>query len=372
MQDFRNLKDFETLLATRLTCYQTFHEMKRINYILPLFFLFSCCKNGLAQPDYNLRFEFVTANGSDYIVDIIMSYTSVGGLGSSNLVFSYNGSDIASPVLVSHNLNGNYSAPTITSPGANLASLNIELNVDNNGIPIAVFPIETNLARVRFTILDPNGFSNLQWNAAHPVHVVFLDNNNDILDANNLAPLNSSPLPLELLYFKANAGDMAIELAWQSVNETNFLGYEMQRSEDGRHFTKIGWHPGFGGDWEQSYSHLDEDVLPGIKYYYRLRQIDHNEHYNFSPIVGAELPADGSRLLISPNPNEGFFTVLLPDIYEEETQLRLLDMDGRTVWEAILETTIFEIKNTEKLASGAYILQVFNGQKRWVEKVVVK
>jgi hypothetical protein len=346
--------------------------MNRIKYLLPFFFLFSFCKNGLSQPDYNLRFELVTANGSDYIVDIIMSYTSVGGLGSSNLVFSYNGSDLASPALVSHNLNGNYSVPSITSPGANLASLNIELNVDNSGIPIGVFPIETNLARVRFTILDPNGFSNLHWNAAHPVHIVFLDNNNDILDANNLVPLNSSPLPLELFSFKANAGDGAIALAWQSVNETNFSGYEIQRSENGRHFAKIGWQPGFGGDWKESYSHLDEDVLPGIKYYYRLRQIDLDGHYDFSHIVSAELPADGSRLLISPNPNEGFFTVLMPGIYEEEPQLRLLDMDGRTVWEAILGANVFEIRNMEKLASGTYLLQVFSGQNSWVEKIIVK
>ncbi|MBK8565880.1 MAG: T9SS type A sorting domain-containing protein [Saprospiraceae bacterium] len=347
--------------------------MNHIKYILPLFFFFSFGKYAVSQPDYNLRFQFVSANGSDYVVDIILSYTSAGRLGSSNLVFSYNGSDIASPVLVSHNLSANYSTPTMTSPGANLASLNIELNVDNSGIPIGVFPAETNLARVRFTVLDPNGFSNLQWNAAHPVHIVFLDNNSDILDANNLVPLNSSPLPLELLFFNTNTKDGTIHLAWKSVNETNFSGYEIQRSEDdGRHFTKIGWQPSLGGSWEQPYSLKDTDVRAGVNYYYRLRQIDLDGRYVYSHLVSAELPSDAPQLSISPNPNDGRFWVELSDISEEEITACLIDAQGQKVWSALKSGGRWKIGSERALPSGVYILQISNRRQLWVEKVVVR
>ena len=106
--------------------------------------------------------------------------------------------------------------------------------------------------------------------------------------------------------------------------------------------------------------------------YYRLRQIDLDGRYKLSPTVSAVLPSEVPRLLISPNPNDGFFTVRLPEVYDDEAHLRLLDVDGRTVWEAVLEENISEIGNGERLASGTYFLQVSCSQENWVEKMIVE
>jgi len=346
--------------------------MNFTKYIFTIVFLFSFFEKGTAQPDYNLRFELVSTNASEYIVDIIMSFTSADGLGSSNLVFSYNGGDISAPVLVSHNFGVNYSIPTVTTPSANTASLNIELNVDNNGIPIGVFPSETNLARVSFTVVNPSGSSNLAWLPSHPLHVVFADDNATELTDNDLQPLNSSPLPVELVFFRGKPVGDAIHLTWQSATEINFSGYELQRSTDGQDFSKIAWLPGRGGTWVQSYYYEDSDVLPGLLYYYRLRQIDLDGKYIYSHLVSAKLPAYAPQLSISPNPNDGRFWVEFSNISEEEITACLIDAQGQKVWAVPVGWSSWEIGSERALPSGVYILQISTGRQAWVEKVVVK
>ncbi|MEO1257194.1 MAG: T9SS type A sorting domain-containing protein [Bacteroidota bacterium] len=342
--------------------------MKSTKYLIILLFaLFSA--NTIAQPDYNLRFDLVSTNGSTYVIDIIMSYTSAGGLGTSNLVFSYNGADISSPTLVSHNLSNHYSVPTVTTPAASTASLNIELNITNSGIPIGVFPVETNLARVSFTIDNPNGNSNLEWQPANPLHVVFLDNDTDILTANNLESLNTNPLPLELLLFKARPESSFTHLIWQSANETNFQGFEVQRSTNGNDFFKIGWQAGLGGQWAQDYSFTDSQVWSGLKYYYRLKQIHEDGSFDFSKIIEAQIINELPPVQAFPNPNNGAFHIKKPVSSERPLFIEIIDAQGRTVRQASSVNNETQITG---LPAGPYILQVSDGLQIWRERVVVQ
>lgn len=92
-------------------------------------------------------------------------------------------------------------------------------------------------------------------------------------------------LPVELLEFRAEAIDNSfIALTWETRNEQNNARFEIERSADGRNFTKIETVAG-KGDFAGTafYETKDKEPLLGVSYY-RLKQIDFDNTFTYSPI----------------------------------------------------------------------------------------
>ena len=101
----------------------------------------------------------------------------------------------------------------------------------------------------------------------------------------------ASSLPVDLLDFTATGQSKKIELRWQTTREENNEGFDVERSTDGRNFTKIGFVAATGVDASgvRSYQLEDHDVTTGPLYYYRLRQRDLDGSFEFSSIRSARL-----------------------------------------------------------------------------------
>ncbi|MCS6819600.1 MAG: FG-GAP-like repeat-containing protein, partial [Chitinophagales bacterium] len=83
-------------------------------------------------------------------------------------------------------------------------------------------------------------------------------------------------LPVKLSSFKAIPVEgKIIRLIWITESEVNNLGFEIQRSENGKEYYGIGWEHGKLNSTETNYyAFNDYNVLPELTYYYRLKQID--------------------------------------------------------------------------------------------------
>ena len=96
---------------------------------------------------------------------------------------------------------------------------------------------------------------------------------------------NAAPLPLELLAFDgwADAGD--VRLAWETVAEERTAGFEVQRSPDAERWQTLGFvrAAGFAAD-ESTYDFVDEGPLHALGYY-RLKQLDDDGGYTYSPVI---------------------------------------------------------------------------------------
>lgn len=112
--------------------------------------------------------------------------------------------------------------------------------------------------------------------------------------------LNSTPLPLTLTEFKAYQKLEDVELVWK-VNETNIYKYEVERSTDGRTFTKIGEVIATGAMGLIEYTFLDANPFAGDNFY-RLKIIDINEAPKFTNIVRVSFNNTGAMLVMYPNP----------------------------------------------------------------------
>ncbi|MGD8897286.1 MAG: LamG domain-containing protein, partial [Acidobacteriota bacterium] len=108
------------------------------------------------------------------------------------------------------------------------------------------------------------------------------------------------PTAVELLSFEALPADSAVDLSWRTGSELRNLGFHLHRSlsEDGP-WTRItpSLIPGLGSSPEgASYSFRDTGLTNGVRYFYRLEDIDSESGSTFhgpvSAVPGSALPAD--------------------------------------------------------------------------------
>ncbi len=113
------------------------------------------------------------------------------------------------------------------------------------------------------------------------------------------------PLPVTLLYFKAERIDAGqVMLNWETSNETNNLGFEVERSmTSATNFYNIGFIDGKANSSEkQTYSLVDLNASDAVTYY-RLKQLDLNGDFEYSKIIAVK----GFKIALSivPVPNPG-------------------------------------------------------------------
>ncbi|MEP7169028.1 MAG: hypothetical protein ABI855_06610, partial [Bacteroidota bacterium] len=142
-----------------------------------------------------------------------------------------------------------------------------------------------------------------------------------------------TPLPVELVRFEAKPYIKSIGTFWSTASETNNKGFELERSTDGNDFTKIAWIPGHGNTSQlNNYSYEDMNVIQGIRYYYRLKQIDFNGSFVYSMTVTAQLPKGKNSLYtLMPNPYSESTTMTLFLDNASEVSIEVVDVLGRHI-----------------------------------------
>lgn len=142
-------------------------------------------------------------------------------------------------------------------------------------------------------------------------------------------------LPVELINFQVKAvHEKEIQLTWQTASELNNRGFEIERSIDGSNWEILDYVSGRGTTNElQSYTFMDHHPMIGYNYY-RLKQIDFNEKFEYSEIRSVLINADKyQNLEIYPNPNNGQFRLTLHNPGKEKANLQIYGSKGNLVWE---------------------------------------
>jgi len=187
----------------------------------------------------------------------------------------------------------------------------------------------------------------------------------------------SPPIPVELTAFTAVVLNDDVELNWNTATETNNMGFEIQRSTVNGEYEKIGYVAGFGTTTDpKAYTYTDTDVFTGI-YTYRLKQIDLDGSYEYSPEVSVEVipPFEYSLEQNYPNPfnpgtnikysipTEGFVNLAVYNLLGKEVALLV-----NGVQEAGRYEVDFDASN---LASGIYVYSLRTGSFNLVKKMML-
>ena len=179
---------------------------------------------------------------------------------------------------------------------------------------------------------------------------------------------NAAALPLDLLSFRVEQQSKVNDLFWTTANEEGFSHFEVERSSDGNAWLSLGAIAG-AGEVEGAVEYDYVDSNPPATAYYRLRMVDLDGSFAFSPVVYLERE-DLPELRVFPNPNSGSFTLQLPEA-TEPLHLAIYTVHGTCVraQKVALGTTSLPLH--EQLISGVYLLVVESNTDRWAERIVV-
>ncbi len=180
-------------------------------------------------------------------------------------------------------------------------------------------------------------------------------------------------LPLRWLRFQARAQNgLASLLEWQTSDEFNTSHFEIQRSQGSDDiFKTIGYVQSKAVSANiNSYSFIDEQAKSG-RNYYRLKQVDIDDRFQYSPIRVVSFHASEILVEAWPNPAQGLLNVHLNSV-EQKGKIELVDLSGRKVFAEDFASDInhYEIL-LENITAGVYMLIVTSGEYRHVQKVVV-
>ncbi|MFQ5571498.1 MAG: hypothetical protein ACE5G0_17605 [Rhodothermales bacterium] len=171
-------------------------------------------------------------------------------------------------------------------------------------------------------------------------------------------------LPVELVAFEAFVDGDEVTLTWATASETNNAGFEVEREMETGKWKMVGFVEGHGTTLErQTYAHRIEALEPG-RYVYRLKQIDFDGTFEYSPEVEVSVAVPG-RFYLSPaypNPFNPKTQVNLAVAQRQRVQVAVYDGLGRRV--ASLYAGMLEADQTRRmvfeaggLPSGLYVIR---------------
>ncbi len=171
-------------------------------------------------------------------------------------------------------------------------------------------------------------------------------------------------LPVELVFFKATKQDEFTRLTWATATETNNSHFEIQRSADAREWKALGEVKGAGTTQKpQQYEFTDVRPPAGLSYY-RLRQVDFDGQYEYSPVVAVSRKGEGYSFAVFPNPASDRLQAVLPP-GREGAVVELYNGQGQRIrQQQLLSDSGREEVRLTGLLPGLYYLFILDGKGR--------
>ena len=177
-------------------------------------------------------------------------------------------------------------------------------------------------------------------------------------------------VPVELISFTIQAAEENILLNWSTATELNNSGFDVERSQDGKEFLKLGFVEGHGTTTQQQYyTFVDKNITATTKYFYRLKQLDNDGTFKYSETIEVDylgLPDNFSLSQNYPNPFN-ISTVIRYSIPEEKlVTIKIYNALGeevRTLTNEMKQPGRYTINfDATSLSSGLYFYRLVAGQ----------
>jgi hypothetical protein len=171
--------------------------------------------------------------------------------------------------------------------------------------------------------------------------------------------VQATPLPVELTAFTATAaGPATVRLAWATASEVNSQQFEAERSADGVKFAAIGTVAAAGTSSSARRYELTDAKLPAgaVRLYYRLKQVDADGTFRYSPVRTVALAGAVAGLALYPNPAHGGVATLAGA--QPGAVVTVLDALGRPVALAPADASGTAVLGLPQgLAVGVYVVR---------------
>lgn len=186
-------------------------------------------------------------------------------------------------------------------------------------------------------------------------------------------------LPVDFLQFSAVQRAHSIDLDWRIITSEQISHFEVERSEDGSHFKKIGTITGSvqkNTAVKFSYQDADNDISSNI-IYYRIKVVSKDGVSKYSNILTVRISSvNNGKLKISPNPASSSVNISFYSALRGTMELQILDMTGKIVLRE--QRTVESGQNSitlnqlSRLSEGVYTIFIRTGDRMERERIVIR
>ena len=343
----------------------------------------------------------IGTNAASYVVPFIsngnpipLSFTTSGGTGNGIFTLStYAGPDWN---------NSNYLPPTVTNldrDGADNSSHVIDRfwqvqasgYTTNPSLSNFVFSYNENEWSETGNNIIESDLTAQSWNAASAVwtSVTGIDNpsaNEVIVAAVAGSDLNTwwtlvdedYALPLTLLGFSAEKQNDNALLKWTVTQQINVSYYEIQRSINAVDFLPVGKvNAIYNTNSNNNYSYTDAlNNINSNTIYYRLRMVDRDGKFAYSPVKFISLAGNESNLIqLFPNPATNYFIIKFGSVIQGNYIVTISDAAGKQVVTKQMEiapNSTFYFHRGANMAAGTYFISITGMKSKHVFTIVLQ
>lgn len=175
---------------------------------------------------------------------------------------------------------------------------------------------------------------------------------------------SGSPLPIQLISFTGVRHNYNIELNWITGSENGLLGFDVERSDDGKSFSRIG-NTKANNQSQNNYRFTDADIpsnAPELMYRLRMNELSGNNHYSNTVMINTE---QSGIVTIYPNPvNDDLLYLNMAKGFSDKLTITIIDGAGKkynvqTVNADDLKSGVVPV-SVKGLLPGVYLLQLTN------------
>lgn len=181
-------------------------------------------------------------------------------------------------------------------------------------------------------------------------------------------------VPLQFLKFTAQRKQNYSQLDWSSTRELNAEKYEIERSEDGISYRRIGITLAHNGNGTNKYQYNDALLLNGTAWY-RIRSVDKNGRYNYSTVAVVTERSEEGGLYVINNPVYQFIHISTGSVNAGNYEYSLINTGGQLMQKGNMTANagaVSTIPLAAAITPGIYVLDVKNNTHRLTQKIVVR
>jgi hypothetical protein len=185
-----------------------------------------------------------------------------------------------------------------------------------------------------------------------------------------------STLPLQFVSFEGRMTDHGVLLTWVVSREQNNNYFEIQRSDDGSNYDKVGMIKGINNtSTVTEYTFTDETIFSQEKYYYKIVQVDNDGKSSSSNILCIKVINNNqSTVYFYPNPTKDKVT------FECEADpgiviLKITNVEGKEITSVNYSHDSYYFKQTLRIADlppGMYFFDMTTISYKYNGKFMVE
>ncbi|MFZ4635188.1 MAG: T9SS type A sorting domain-containing protein [Saprospiraceae bacterium] len=170
-------------------------------------------------------------------------------------------------------------------------------------------------------------------------------------------------LPLSWTAFSAERIAQDVSLTWDTELELNVDHYEIERSTDAARWEVIDFVKATNAGPLRSHYELLDAFAPAPALFYRIRSIDFDHAYVYSPAVSVAPSEGGALLEVQPNPAGNYVYIQVAN----GTNVSIYGQDGRLVFNEPESAGLIRVETID-WTSGVYIVVLLSDSGEVLER----